>query len=351
MATPTAEAAPAVATSGGAPPGRRRPLGPVRRFVRELGLTFITLGMIVLLFVGYQLWATGIAERHSQATLAKAFNAAIASKAPTGQGAAGKGATSSGGGDNPTVGASTQPAKQSPAIGGALDHLVIPKIKLSAFVVQGVAEGDLEQGPGHYPQTVLPGQDGNAAIAGHRTTYGAPFYELNELATGDDIYLTDTAGRTFVYQVVHQEVVSPSDVAVLSPTSFAELTLTTCNPRYSATSRLVVVSRLTGQPPLPVTHVPTKASTTPAVPKVQGASAPPATATATDNLGHGNRGAWPPAIAYGAAVVLLWVGARLLINRKRRWARLAAYIGGIAVCLVPLWFCFENVVRLLPPNI
>jgi hypothetical protein len=73
--------------------------------------------------------------------------------------------------------------------------------------------------------------------------------------------------------------------------------------------------------------------------------------TAALNLGQGNRGAWPAAVLYGAIAVLLWIGVRLLINRTRRWARLGAYVGGIGVCLIPLWFCFENIILLLPQNI
>ena len=183
----------------------------------------------------------GLAESHSQANLKKNFNSAVAQSAhPTP-------------GDNPAVGAATT-TTPGRAVSGAIDHLVIPKIGVDKYVVQGVSEDDLREGPGHYPQTVLPGQKGNAAIAGHRTTYGAPFFRLNELSVGDDIYITDTAGRSFVYRVSSPPVVvSPSDVAVLDPAPYAQLTLTTCNPRYSATSRLIVFARLTNRPPLPVT--------------------------------------------------------------------------------------------------
>ena len=246
--------------------------------------------------------------------------------------------------DNPTIGNSA-PAGPSAALHGAIDHLVIPKIKLDKYVVQGVQENDLEQGPGHYPQTVLPGQDGNAAIAGHRTTYGAPFYQLNELSAGDDIYLTDTSGEEFTYKVSEPaQVVSPSDSAVLDPTSFPELTLTTCNPRFSATSRLVIVARLTGQPPLPAPK-PAAVTQPTAGPLAAGPLA------AVDNLGSGNQAGWFPAVGFGALVVLLWVAVRIVISRTRRWNRVGACFGGIAICLVPLWFCFENVVRLLPQNI
>ena len=131
-----------------------------------------------------------------------------------------------------------------PPPGGALDHLVIPAIGLSRYVVQGVDETDLQMGPGHYPGTPLPGQQGNVGIAGHRTTFGAPFFRLNEVAHGDLILLTDTSGTTWVYDVVRQWVVDPSDTAVLDPTHTATLTLTTCNPRFEATSRLVVRAAL-----------------------------------------------------------------------------------------------------------
>lgn len=299
-------------------------MGPVRRLVREVGLELITLGVIVLLFVAYQLFGTNIAEAHSQENLKKSFAASLAKNNASGT-------------DNPAITGTTNPPDAIPT-GGAIDHLVIPKIGVDKFVVQGVSEQDLRRGPGHYTNTPLPGEVGNSAIAGHRTTYGAPFFDLNELAPGDDIFLTDTSGRRFDYKVTGNKVVSPNDISVLDPTPFAQLTLTTCNPRFSATSRLVVFARLaTDQTPLPPppTTVPTK----------------PATSLASDNLGKGNSRAWPPVIGYGALVVFLWVLVRILINRTRRWARAGAYVGGIAVCLIPLWFMFENVVLLLPQNI
>jgi len=306
-------------------------LGPTRRAIRELGLTLITAGFVILLFVAYQLVGTGVAEAHSQASLKKQFNAAVthAKSAPPGS-------------DNPTLGGSAPGASLNPSVpsGGAIDHLVIPKIGVDKFVVEGVAEDDLVKGPGHYPQTVMPGQAGNAAIAGHRTTYGAPFYDLNELSIGDPIYITDLSGRTWVYQVSQRpEVVSPSDVAVLDPTPYAELTLTTCNPRFEATSRLVIVARLSKQSkqkPLPVTH-----TTSPA----------PVSTAAVSSLGSGDSKAWPAALGYGALALLLWISVRICINRTRRWTRLAAYVVGIGICLIPLWFCFENAILLLPQSI
>ena len=144
-------------------------------------------------------------------------------------------------------------------------------------------------------------------------------------------------------------MVSPEDVAVLDPTPFAQLTLTTCNPRYSATSRLIIVARWTGRLPA-----------TPAVPAVAQPGPPPRARQHHPPCRAGGRrrqprprrpGAWPPALAFGALVVVLWIGVRILVNRTRRWTRAGVLVAGIAVCLVPLWFAFENAVRLLPPNI
>lgn len=296
-------------------------MGPVLRTVREIGLALITAGVIILLFAAYQLFGTSLTEEHHQASLKKAFAQAVANH-----------------GDDPTVGGSGATQAVDPAgtfPGGVLDRMVIPRISLSKYVVQGVAENDLMEGPGHYPQTVLPGEQGNSAIAGHRTTYGAPFFRLNELHVGDRILITNLAGRQFVYKVSRPPfVVSPSDVAVLDPTATAQLTLTTCNPRFSATSRLIVVAKLVGTA-LPVAH------------PAELAAAPPA----DNSLGSGNNNAWPVTIGFGALVLVAWIATRLAINVTRRWWRLGAYVVGIGVCLIPLWFLFENVTRLLPQNI
>jgi hypothetical protein len=166
--------------------------------------------------------------------------------------------------------------------------------------------------------------------------------------------VTDTAGRTFVYTVDQPPmVVSPSDVAVLNPTPYAELTLTTCNPRFSATSRLVVVAKLTTGEALPAAKPSTSAGSGGAS---GGADNPTLDASAASskpaaNLGSGDSGAWPAAIAFGLLVLLLWVGVRLWISRTRSWHRVAAFGIGIGICLVPLWLCFENAILLLPQSI
>jgi sortase A len=331
----------------------------LRRGVREVGLGLITAGVIVLLFVVYQLLGTNFAEEHSQQQLAQQFRqtvgrVAVASGTTVPTSTAPTTATSTPKSTTPTSTSSTTAAPTTSTVGpvstppgGALAHLVIPKIGVDKYVVEGVGESDLDKGPGHYSETVLPGQLGNSAIAGHRTTYGAPFYRLNELSDGDPIYITTDTGVRYTYRVTSHSVVDPSDVGVLDNTpTVAELTLTTCNPRFEATTRLIVVAKLDkGTTPAPAT--PKKTSSPPSTPVAVGAAAPDVNV----NLGSGNGSAWPSVIGYGAIFLAAWVLVRLSINRTRRWARLGAFVGGFAVCLIPLWFVFENVASLLPQNI
>jgi sortase A len=186
------------------------------------------------------------------------------------------------------------------------------------------------------------------AIAGHRTTYGAPFYRLNDLNPGDDIFVTTAAGQ-FRYQVLNSMVVKPSDVSVLAPTADNRLTLTTCNPRFSAAQRLVVVSKLVGLPLAPpVTGTVSAGISGGGTTVIAPAAARPA---GLGSLGHGDAGAWPPLILYGLAAALLWISVRIVAAHRRRWRRLGLLLSGAVSCLVPLWFFFENVVRLLPQSI
>lgn len=126
-------------------------------------------------------------------------------------------------------------------IGQSLTRIKIPAIGVNVVVVQGTTETALEAGAGHYVNTPLPCEVGNSAIAGHRTTYGKPFANLNNLVPGDKIEL-DTPVGTCTYQVSGTPTtVLPSDTSVVSntPGKF-EVTLTTCTPKYFATHRLVV---------------------------------------------------------------------------------------------------------------
>lgn len=134
--------------------------------------------------------------------------------------------------------------RRSLRLGQPLGRIAIRRIGLSVVFVDGTRWlQDLSRGPGRYPQASLPGLGGTTAIAGHRTTFGAPFRHVDELRRGDPIVVTMTYG-TFVYRVVGHQVVSPDDWHVIRPRGFDALVLTTCDPPFSASHRLVIVARL-----------------------------------------------------------------------------------------------------------
>jgi len=127
--------------------------------------------------------------------------------------------------------------------GAAIGRLSIAKLGVAFDVVQGTSTGDLERGPGHYRTTALPGQGRTIAIAGHRTTYLAPFRNLNELHRGDRIVLQMPYGR-FTYVVQGQRIVAPSAWWITRNAGYERLVLSACNPLYSASQRIAVFARL-----------------------------------------------------------------------------------------------------------
>ena len=133
--------------------------------------------------------------------------------------------------------------------GEPLGVIRIPSIDVDWVLFGGVLPATLNQGPGHMPWTPLPGQPGNAVISGHRTTYGAPFLDLDLLEPGDVIEV-ETAIGVHTYTVRDTIIVSPTDVWVTDPKPGAWLTLTTCNPKYSAAQRMIVQAELTDGPNL-----------------------------------------------------------------------------------------------------
>ena len=327
-----------------------------RWVVGGVGRGLIAAGVLILLFVVYQLWGTGIQEARSQDRLENEFNDIIASApapsttAPTTTRAA---STSAAVATSPTttVAATTVPPPDVKE-GDPLARIEIPKIGVDKIVVAGVALSDLRKGPGHYPNTPLPGQLGNAAIAGHRTTYGAPFFRVDELAAGDEIVVTTVQG-TFRYLVTEIKVVKPTDFSVLDPTPDATLTLTSCNPRYSSRQRIVVKAKLDetkSDDPLPA------AVTTVQLPADNGSGVEqsadnPLVSSVSDSFSAGwfsDSGAWFPTILWAAIVGLVAFGFWML---GRHWKRWAAYLLAVIPILFVLYFFYENVARLLPPNI
>lgn len=128
--------------------------------------------------------------------------------------------------------------------------LTIPSIGIDDLVVyEGVDTATLKMGPGHMPTTPLPGQPGNAVLSGHRTTHGRPFFDFDQLTVGDRIEVRTSIG-THVYAIREMTVVLPTDVWVTDPRPGGWLTLTTCEPKFSARQRLVVWAEMIDGPNL-----------------------------------------------------------------------------------------------------
>lgn len=132
--------------------------------------------------------------------------------------------------------------RRKPLKGDAIARIEIPSIEVSEYVVEGTDTGSLRKGPGHYPDTPLPGEPGTAAIAGHRTTYGAPFREIDQLERGQRIVVDMPDGR-FVYRVERTRIVDDQDLSVLEPVGYKRLMLSACHPLYSAAERVIVFAR------------------------------------------------------------------------------------------------------------
>ena len=128
--------------------------------------------------------------------------------------------------------------------GDSLTRIKMPAIDVDFVVVEGTTSSALRAGAGHYPDTPLPCEQGNVAIAGHRTTYGRPFHNLDRLKPGDDVILETPIGSC-TYEVTKQPfIVAPDDLSVVGPTPTGMLTLTTCHPKGSAAKRLIVQAAL-----------------------------------------------------------------------------------------------------------
>lgn len=283
-----------------------------------VGRSCITLGTLLLLFVAYQLWGTGIREAQAQDKLRTEFHDTLAK---TGQ------KPDDGHEDDATVGTIPNPVASIAAVpeGEPTAIISIPKINVHKTVVEGVGLPDLKKGPGHYPGTPLPGQKGNAAIAGHRTTYGAPFNRIDELKPGDSVYVQTVQGK-FRYVVKETMIVSPTQVEVLEDKGDNRLTLTACHPKYSAKQRIVVVSELgPDQEPLPSTATPLKHLS-----DIDGEGAPAL-----------------PAILLGVLCAAIWAFAWAL---GRLWKKWPSYALGLPFFMVALFFFFEEFSRLLPSN-
>jgi sortase A len=211
----------------------------MRWTIRVLGWTMIWSGLFLLGFVGYQVGATNLINRGVQQEARVAFQDTLSDRSealPTPQPAA----------DQPDV---VLYPEQGGEEGDELAVLRIPTLGLDLVVFEGTASSTLKRGPGHLDGTPMPGQPGNSVLSGHRTTYGAPFFALDDLRAGDEIEV-DTALGTHRYAVRELVIVKPTDVWVAAHRDGAWLTLTTCNPVGSARERLVVMAELVAGPNL-----------------------------------------------------------------------------------------------------
>ncbi len=359
----------------------------MHRVLRGIGKTLISTGLLILLFVAYQLWGTNFAEARSQNKLGDDFAELLQEQGidpnltPT----------TSVGADTGTAAAVTttsiDPATipPPPPTGEAMAVIKIPRIGVEKTVIEGVKVDDLKKAPGHYPGTPFPGQAGNVGIAGHRTTYGAPFQRLDEMKTGDKILVTTLQGR-FTYTVTELKIVSPDDTVVLAPTTDNRLTLTTCHPKFSAKKRLIVIASLDGDPvpastasrveetpgslageELPADDIDSTdddpavvgAPTTSIAPDDPSATttAGDATDTADDGLtasiqqGFGeNEWHWqefPKSLRWAAVVGALWI---VIWLAARLWRRSVSYLAGAVPFAVALFVFYENLARVLPAN-
>jgi sortase A len=138
--------------------------------------------------------------------------------------------------------------RKKPLPGDAIGRIELPAIGVKDYVVEGTDTANLRKGPGHYPDTPLPGERGTSAIAGHRTTYGAPFRDIDKLERGQAIRLDMPYGR-YVYRVERTKIVDDSDFSVLRKVRHDRLVLTACHPLYSAAERVVAFARLVRRAP------------------------------------------------------------------------------------------------------
>ncbi len=389
------------------------------RILTAVGRTFITIGVLMLLFVAYQLWGTGILTAQAQSGLRSDFQellslaregdlvqqaAPLPTPTPAPDVAVPAPTT------DPAVVAAEEAARQAAVAklaallwqppGEVVARLRIPAIGVDEQVVEGVGTNELRKGPGHYGSTPLPGMAGNASIAGHRTTWGAPFNRINELRPGDEISV-ETLQGLFTYRVLEQDsgngffVVPPNRVDVLDQ-DFAEtpnrLTLTACHPKYTARQRIIVVAELVGEPAAyiarpgdaasgssglasedvgeddPSTVAPTAGTddgagtvtptTVPGDPTPADEPTPePAATVSADDHGaevpaedfgeglNGDKGAVWPTIAWGFAAAAIWLAAAFIGRRWRKWP---AYAIGVAPFALVLFICFVHLDRALP---
>lgn len=304
-----------------------------------LGRVLTGAGILALLYVAYTLWGTGIRTRQAQERLERQFQERLAETVPSTTVPSPTTGTSRPAPATTAPSPAARPRPEPPAPGEPAARLEVPGIGIDVYVVEGVSDADLRKGPGHYPGTPLPGEAGNAAIAGHRTTYGAPFGRVDELQPDDEIIVTTAQGRhRYVVTDPPHEIVTPDRVDVLDDKGDNRLTLTACHPKYSAAERIIVSARLQDDPLVTARAAPARPAA--------GADRDAIPARSLDAGVAGEESPEPalrPTLLYGLLGAAVCAAAWAL---GRAWRKVPAYALAAPVFLVVLFYFFENVERL-----
>ena len=216
----------------------------MHRFTRILSIVLITAGIVVLADAGMTLvWQEPMSAAYSSYKQGQAEDqlANLERQFPT---AADLAAIQGVNGDVARARILAGLFKQRVHTGEAIGRIVINRIGLNIVVIQGTDTASLQKGPGHYPTTPFPGQGKTVGIAGHRTTYLAPFRHIDDIRAGDQVRLEMPYGA-FTYTVTKHEIVAPTDVKIVRPIGYEQLVLTACHPVYSAAQRYAIFARLT----------------------------------------------------------------------------------------------------------
>lgn len=222
----------------------------MRYRVQVLGWTLIWSGLFLFGYVGWQLWVTDWLNAGVQAEAAADLEVTFERSQPERQEIQVDEPVDDGEPPSETPEIVEYFPEDPVEIGESFAFLTIPKIGLEDVVVyEGVDRETLKSGPGHMGTTPLPGQPGNSVISGHRTTYGRPFFDFDLLEPGDRVEVETEVG-THVYEVREIVVVDPTDVWVTDPRDGGWLTMTTCEPKFSARQRLVVFAEVVSSPNL-----------------------------------------------------------------------------------------------------
>lgn len=257
-------------------------------------------GLIIVLFMAFELFLTPLAEGRAQEALLSSFKTAI-------------------------VTTTLDRTTDAPAEGSPVAILAIPRLHVTQMVVEGTTPNDLKSGPGHLRAAPIPGEFGNTVIAGRRTTYGAPFAHLNVLATGDTISVVTGQGL-FTYKVRSVSHVVPGQPDPIVGTADSRLTLITSDPAYLANGRLAVTATLQGRP-------------------IAVAQRPPVL------VGNGELGLAGDSLGLALGIIwgelliaVLWVGWR----QRHRWPSAVIHLIGAPLVLTLLVLTFSSLDLLLP---